>query len=63
MSATAAAARRTTVGTDRPRSRLGRMTTARRVALFGGIAYLVSFATAIPQLGLYADVSNVPSGV
>ena len=63
MSAPAPAARPTTVGTDRIRCRLGRTTTARRVAFLGGVAYLVSSAAAIPQLGLAADVANVPSGV
>lgn len=34
----------------------------RRVALAGGIAYLVSFAASIPQLFLFADLVDDPAG-
>jgi len=33
----------------------------RKVALYGGIAYLVTFVASIPQLGLYADLVDDPA--
>lgn len=39
-----------------------RMDPMRKVALAGGIAYLVSFAASIPQLGFYADIIDDPVG-
>jgi Domain of unknown function (DUF4386) len=39
-----------------------RRTPARKVALAGGIAYLVTFAASIPQLGLFADLVDDPAG-
>ena len=38
---------------DAPRRRMDPM---RKVALAGGIAYLVTFAASIPQLALFADI-------
>ena len=38
------------------------MTPTRKVALAGGIAYLVTFAASIPQLGLFADLIADPVG-
>src|SRR5437868_2682941 len=38
------------------------MTPTRKVALAGGIAYLVTFAASIPQLKLFADVVADPTG-
>jgi hypothetical protein len=35
---------------------------ARKVALLGGIAYLVTFAASIPQLALYSDIVADPAG-
>jgi len=46
---------------DRPTARR-RMDPMRRVALAGGIAYLVTFAASIPQLKLFADVIADPTG-
>jgi hypothetical protein len=37
-------------------------TNARKVALAGGIAYLVTFVASIPQLTLFADVIDDPAG-
>ena len=34
----------------------------RKVALAGGIAYLVTFAASIPQLGLFAELIDDPAG-
>jgi hypothetical protein len=34
----------------------------RKVALAGGIAYLVTFAASFPQLGLFADIVDDPAG-
>ena len=34
----------------------------RKVALAGGIAYLVTFAASMPQLKLFADVIADPTG-
>ena len=62
MSTAVPTARRATGGTDQPRSWPARMTPARKIALFGGIAYLVSFAASIPQLFLYADIVDDPAG-
>ena len=42
-----------------PRRRMG---PARKVALAGGIAYLITFAASIPQLKLFADVIDDPAG-
>jgi len=39
-----------------------RMDPARKVALAGGIAYLITFAASIPQLKLFADVVDDPAG-
>jgi Domain of unknown function (DUF4386) len=39
-----------------------RMDPTRKVALAGGIAYLVTFAASIPQLKLFADVVDDPAG-
>jgi hypothetical protein len=39
-----------------------RMDPTRKVALAGGIAYLISLAASIPQLKLFADVIDDPSG-
>ena len=39
-----------------------RMDPTRKVALAGGIAYLVTFAASIPQLKLFADVVDDPTG-
>jgi hypothetical protein len=39
-----------------------RMDPARKVALAGGIAYLITFAASIPQLKLFADVIDDPAG-
>ena len=39
-----------------------RMDPTRKVALAGGIAYLITFAASIPQLKLFADVVDDPSG-
>jgi hypothetical protein len=38
------------------------MTPMRKVALAGGIAYLVTFAASLPQLALFADMVDDPSG-
>jgi hypothetical protein len=38
------------------------MEPARKIALAGGIAYLVTFAASIPQLKLFADVIADPTG-
>jgi len=43
-------------------SRISRMSPMRKVALAGGIAYLVSFAASIPQLKLFAGLIDDPSG-
>ena len=39
-----------------------RMDPTRKVALAGGIAYLITFAASIPQLRLFADVVDDPTG-
>jgi Domain of unknown function (DUF4386) len=39
-----------------------RMDPTRKVALAGGIAYLITFAASLPQLTLFADVVDDPSG-
>jgi hypothetical protein len=39
-----------------------RMNPTRKVALAGGIAYLITFAASIPQLKLFADVVDDPTG-
>jgi hypothetical protein len=39
-----------------------RMDPTRKVALAGGIAYLITFAASIPQLKLFADVVDDPAG-
>ena len=39
-----------------------RMDPTRKVALAGGIAYLITFAASIPQLKLFADVVDDPTG-
>ena len=48
----------TTAGQARARRR---MEPARKIALAGGIAYLVTFAASIPQLKLFADVIADPT--
>jgi Domain of unknown function (DUF4386) len=44
------------------RNWLGRMDPMRKVALAGGIAYLVTFAASIPQLKLFAGIIDDPAG-
>jgi hypothetical protein len=39
-----------------------RMDPTRKVALAGGIAYLITFAASLPQLKLFADVIDDPTG-
>jgi Domain of unknown function (DUF4386) len=39
-----------------------RMDPMRKVALAGGVAYLITFAASIPQLALFADVIDDPAG-
>ena len=39
-----------------------RMEPTRKIALAGGIAYLVTFAASIPQFKLFADVIDDPTG-
>jgi hypothetical protein len=39
-----------------------RMDPTRKVALAGGIAYLITFAASLPQLKLFADVVDDPTG-
>ena len=39
-----------------------RMDPTRKVALAGGIAYLITFAASLPQLTLFADVIDDPTG-
>lgn len=56
---TAVAVPRTPSPEDAPRRRMDPM---RKVALAGGIAYLASFAFSIPQLALFADLIDDPSG-
>ena len=61
MTTAVPAAARTTARPDEtapPR----RMDPMRKVALAGGIAYLVTFAASIPQLKLFADVIDDPTG-
>jgi hypothetical protein len=53
------AAHTTTAGQTPARRR---MDPTRKVALAGGIAYLVTFAASIPQLKLFADVIADPTG-
>jgi hypothetical protein len=49
----------TTPVAKRPTSRR-RMAPTRKVALAGGVLYLITFAASIPAFGLYADVLNHP---
>jgi hypothetical protein len=51
----------TPTAAGRPPARRG-MEPTRKVALAGGIAYLVTFAASLPQLKLFADVIADPSG-
>ena len=51
----------TTTTAGQPSARR-RMEPTRKVALAGGIAYLVTFAASIPQLKLFADVIADPTG-
>ena len=51
----------TTTTGGRPSARR-RMDPTRKVALAGGMAYLVTFAASIPQLKLFADVIADPTG-
>src|SRR3954467_1948101 len=51
----------TTTTTRQPPARR-RMEPTRKIALAGGIAYLVTFAASIPQLKLFADVIADPTG-
>jgi hypothetical protein len=39
-----------------------RMDATRKVALAGGIAYLVTFAASFPQLSLFGDLVDDPTG-
>jgi len=50
-----------TTGAGRPPARR-RTEPTRKIALAGGIAYLVTFAASIPQLKLFADVIADPTG-
>lgn len=43
-------------------ARRPRMTTTRRIALAGGLLYLLTFAASIPQLKLFANVVDHPEG-
>jgi hypothetical protein len=52
---------RTTAAARRPTSRR-RMDPMRRVSLAGGVLYLITFAASIPQLALFADVIDDPTG-
>lgn len=38
------------------------MTPSRKVALWGGLLYLLTFAASFPQLGLFADLIDDPTG-
>ena len=58
---TAAPTTRTTARPEKIAPRR-RMDPTRKVALAGGIAYLLSFAASIPQLKLFAEVIDDPSG-
>jgi hypothetical protein len=49
----------TTTAESTPRRRMDPM---RKVALAGGVAYLVTFAASLPQLKLFADVIADPTG-
>src|SRR4051794_28347451 len=51
-----------TTTTIEPPSARRRMEPTRKIALAGGIAYLVTFAASIPQLKLFADVIADPAG-
>ncbi len=51
----------TTPADGRPPARR-RMTPMRKIALAGGITYLITFAASIPQLALFADVVDDPTG-
>ena len=51
-----------TTTTSEPPSARRRMEPTRKIALAGGIAYLVTFAASIPQLKLFADVIADPAG-
>ena len=44
-----------------PGSRIG-MTPSRKVALWGGLLYLLTFAASLPQLALFADLVDDPTG-
>jgi hypothetical protein len=48
--------------TDRSGGRFRRMSRTRRIALAGGIAYLITFAASIPQLALFAHIVDDPAG-
>lgn len=52
---------RTTQHAGRPTSRRG-MDPMRKIALAGGVLYLITFAASIPQLKLFADVIHDPAG-
>ncbi len=54
-------AARTTTRPDETAPRR-RMTPARKVALAGGIAYLITFVASVPQLKLFSQVIDDPSG-
>jgi hypothetical protein len=58
---TTAPAARTTAGADETAGRR-RMDPMRKVALAGGIAYLITFVASIPQLKLFAEVVDNPTG-
>jgi hypothetical protein len=44
-----------------PSSRIG-MTSSRKIALWGGLLYLLTFAASLPQLALFADLIDDPTG-
>lgn len=52
----------TTSAPSPDRTERRRMDPMRKVALAGGIAYLVTFIASIPQLALFADIIDDPSG-
>lgn len=51
-----------TAPTTTPELPAARMSRMRKIALAGGILYLVTFAASIPQLKLFADVIDDPEG-
>jgi Domain of unknown function (DUF4386) len=59
---TAVPAGRATSRAETVRGLFRRMSRTRRIALAGGIAYLVTFAASIPQLALFAGIVDDPAG-